>query len=345
MTLSTAEINKSSRSSQTKATLTAPGLIPRHASQLITLNDNDVPLIPSYSTNSDTYVNIPDSIPLLDLHPRRANPIAWATPIYTQAHIQVQKHSETRAMKPPTFRVIIVGGGPNGLALAHALHLAGIDYTLLECSPIILTDDGTPLALWPHSVRILDQLGFLDEARKHCVAMHTKHNHRADGSLRDSSDMFASLEKSHGHPWMLLDRATLLRMMWEALPEREERVYAGREVVSVEIHATDVRVTCADGVVEEGSIVVGCDGVHSLVREAVLDLRAAKKKNANRLKLTSHGSDWGNGGKVDSPMMAKYYGLIGSVSLMDELDPGTCYETRSDPEGKTFQILAGEDTA
>ncbi|KAK2603057.1 hypothetical protein N8I77_009541 [Diaporthe amygdali] len=311
----------------------------------ITPNDNDVPLILSSSAKSDAYIDIPHSVPVLDLHPLRANPIAWATPIGTSAQTHVQNYPQTRAMKPATFRVIIVGGGPNGLALAHALHLTGIDYTLLEREPTILTDDGTPLALWPHSVRILDQLGLLDEARKHCVAMHTKHNHRADGSLRDSSDVFVRIEENHGHPWMLLDRATLLRMMWEALPEREERVYPGMEVVSVETHATGVRVTCADGCVEDGSTVVGCDGVHSLVREAVLDLRAAKKKIANRLSLTSHGSGGGNGGKVDNPMMAKYYGLIGSVSLMDGLDPGTCYETRSDPKGKTFQILAGEDMA
>ncbi len=59
------------------------------------------------------------------------------------------------------FRVVIVGGGPVGLCLAHSLTLAGIDYVLLESRDVIVEKSGFGLALWPHSVRILDQIGSL----------------------------------------------------------------------------------------------------------------------------------------------------------------------------------------
>ncbi|ROV90217.1 hypothetical protein VMCG_10252 [Cytospora schulzeri] len=246
------------------------------------------------------------------------------------------------------FRAIIVGGGPNGLCLAHALHLAGIDYTLLERSDEMVRQDGASLALWPHSVRILDQLGLLDEARRHYLPVRTKHNHRPDGSVRDVNDMFARVEENHGHPWMLFHRAKLLGLLWENLPGKDTKVKVNKKVTSVVSNHDGVVVACADGTFESGSIVIGCDGVHSTVRQTIHDLRSAekkkkkkKKRSGSRLSLASLSSDPG----ADMPMKASYYGLIGWVPRPDGLQPGACYEVRSSPGGKTFHVLTGEDTA
>lgn len=326
----------------------------------ITLNDDEVPLVPSYSANSDPFVDKPDTcVPLLDLSTLKSNATALRTAIDTQC--QGQTRPQTPANQPCPFRVIVVGGGPNGLALAHALHQAGIDYNLLERSPVILTpdnnnnnnneDDGTGLILWPHAARILDQLGLLRRAKKLSCSMCTRHAYLADGTLCTSSggdDVFARSRSDHGRSCMLIGRAALLGLLWEALPEREARFRAGKEVISVETHAAGVRVTCADGSVEEGSIVVGCDGVHGVVRRTVRDLRAEKKRQARRrLGLGRLGGGGASSGddKADRAMEARYYGLVGSAPLLDGLEPGVCYETRGDATGKTFQVLASKDTA
>ncbi|KAL1872747.1 hypothetical protein Daus18300_004293 [Diaporthe australafricana] len=303
----------------------------------ITLNNDEVPLLPSYSASSDTYIDIADSIPLLDLHPLRANPTARPAQT-TESQAQLRTHTQPPGQQPPPFRAIIVGGGPDGLILAHALHLAGIDYTLLERSPTMTPEHGHPLVLRPASLRILDQLGLLATARERSTALRTTHTHRADGTLRGSSE-------SHGHPRMLVDRAGLLRLLWEALQERESRVRTGREVVSVETLAAGVRVVCADGAVEEGEVVLGCDGMHGVVRAAVCDLGAARrsmKMAVGGLGLAALG---GSDEKAGGPVKAKYYGLIGSSPLLDGLEPGVCYETRSDPKGKIIQVLVGEEAA
>lgn len=251
----------------------------------------------------------------------------------------------TNAQQAPTpFRAIIVGGGPNGLCLAHALHLAGIDYTLLERGGEIVKQDGASLALWPHSVRILDQLGLLDEARKHYFPIKTKHNHRPDGSVRDVNDMFAKVEENHGHPWMLFHRAKLLELLWENLPDKEAKVKVNKKVTSVVSNSDGVVVACADGTFESGSIVIGCDGVHSTVRQTIHDLRVAKKRSGSKLSLVGLGSLGGDSGE-DKPMKTSYYGLIGWIPLHEGLQPGACYEVRSEPKGKTFHILTGENTA
>lgn len=325
----------------------------------ITLNDDEVPLVsfdsadsdpfvdPSDSATSDPFADPPDSIPELDLSTLKSNAAALRTAIDTQAQGQIPSDQH----RP--FRVIIVGGGPNGLALAHALHQAGIDYTLLERSPVTPTpnnnndEDGTSLVLWPHSARILDQLGLLRRVQRLSCPLRTRQTHRADGTPcpNSGSNVFARAKHDHGRPCMLISGAALLGLLRETLPGREAYVCPGKEAVSVETHAAGVRVTCADGSVEEGSVVVGCDGTHGFVRRAVADLRAEKKRNARRRLSLGLGGGADRDGRADRAVQARYYGLVGSAPLLDGLEPGVCYETQGDATGKTFQVLAGEDTA
>jgi 2-polyprenyl-6-methoxyphenol hydroxylase-like FAD-dependent oxidoreductase len=93
------------------------------------------------------------------------------------------------------FRVVIVGGGPVGLCLAHSLTLAGIDYVLLESRDSIVEKSGFGLLLWPHGVRILDQIGLLEAGRKIYLPMKDKYNHRPDGSEIASSELYSEIEK------------------------------------------------------------------------------------------------------------------------------------------------------
>lgn len=316
----------------------------------ITLNDDEVALVPSYSASSDRFVDEPDNFPLLDLSSLRSNATALRTAIDNQDQTQARLQAPNNQSHP--IRVIIVGGGPSGLVLAHALHQAGIDYIVLERSQTILApdnNDGSGLILWPNSARLLDQLGLLRQTHKLACSIRTRQTYLADGSPCSSSyeDVFTRSQSDHGRSCMLISRAALMGLLWEALPGRETHVQTRKEVVSIEIHSAGVRVTCADGSVEEGSIVVGCDGAHSVVRQSMCDLRAEKKAEAR--KRLSFGRLGGGGtsgnGKADKTMEVKYYGLVGSAPLIDGLEPGVCYETRGDATGKTFQVLSGKNTA
>lgn len=63
------------------------------------------------------------------------------------------------------FKVIVIGGGPVGLVAAHALSKAGIDFVVLEGRPQIAEDVGASLVLISHNIRVLAQLGMLDQLR------------------------------------------------------------------------------------------------------------------------------------------------------------------------------------
>jgi len=61
------------------------------------------------------------------------------------------------------LKVIVVGGGPVGLTAAHALHLANIDFVVLERNDDVAVDVGASLVLGAQSMRVLQQLGLLDK--------------------------------------------------------------------------------------------------------------------------------------------------------------------------------------
>lgn len=93
----------------------------------------------------------------------------------------------------PSFRAVIVGGGPVGLCLANAFTRVGIDYVLLEKRDDVVELSGFGLGMWPHSVRILDQLGLLEEGYKICLLMKDKYNIRPDGSEICHSNLYEEI--------------------------------------------------------------------------------------------------------------------------------------------------------
>lgn len=245
------------------------------------------------------------------------------------------------------FRVIIAGGGPVGLLMAHALNHAGIDWTILEREPQIPSPSGASVCIWPHSIRLLDQLGLLGEANKYGMTMSTKHNHRPDGSEIGVNNMFEAIESNHGHPWLLFHRAKLIEMLYSTLQEKEGRVHVGKKLTNIETHETGVRVSCADGTAVEGSIVVGCDGVHSAVRQKMDEMREQEEAAQNQVTCWGRLGLFGSKKKSDPhPMKTSYYGIIGWAPLPKGFQPGAAYETRSDNKPKqSFQVLTSPDAA
>jgi len=86
-------------------------------------------------------------------------------------------------MSSPSFKVIIVGGGPVGLTAAHALWRAGIDFVVLERAESVVIDYGPDQVLLPVGLRALGQLGLLDALRN--VSSHLTTIGRLDHNGRN----------------------------------------------------------------------------------------------------------------------------------------------------------------
>lgn len=127
---------------------------------------------------------------------------------------------------------------------------------------------------------------------------------------------------SHGHPSMLFMRHDLMAVLYSKLPDRERLVLPNKKVTGVEQDDSSVTVTCSDGAMFQGDVLVGCDGVHSAVQRFAF-------------KQPTEGST--------SPPRCEYRGLFGSSPRPDGIAP--CGITETHDSGIVFMILASQDTA
>ncbi|KAF3769690.1 FAD/NAD(P)-binding domain-containing protein [Cryphonectria parasitica EP155] len=219
------------------------------------------------------------------------------------------------------FKVIVIGGGLAGLGIAHCFAKAGIDYVVLERNEEICIPDGASMAMWPHNARILDQLGLLEGAQALDCHIKLKTNVRKDGSVIGKSNMMETIGKRLGHDWMCFHRPEFLKFLYDELPDREARILGGKALDKIETTSEGVRVTCKDGSVHEGSVVVGADGVNSSVRRHL----------ANELSDP----------KLAKPFTTSYRGLFGWSTWTKGIEEGHLYEMHGDK--MSVQLIPGKD--
>ncbi len=169
-------------------------------------------------------------------------------------------------MRQPS--VAIIGAGIGGLVLAHALRARGFAADLYEQSAE-LTEIGAAVALAANATRELERLQLLDDVRV-ASTEPTELIHR-DGrtGVRISSHpvrLGGSYEARYGAPYFGIHRADLQK----ALSKRfGGAIHLGHRLVSLAESASSVRMKFANGVERDVDIVVGADGVRSLVRRFV----------------------------------------------------------------------------
>jgi 2-polyprenyl-6-methoxyphenol hydroxylase-like FAD-dependent oxidoreductase len=93
-----------------------------------------------------------------------------------------------------SFKVIVVGAGPVGLVLAHALQASDIDYVLVEQRSQVPPDPAYGLFLWPQIMRIFHQLGLLESITAVTQPMLEAIHRSIDGRVLRQEEGFRKLE-------------------------------------------------------------------------------------------------------------------------------------------------------
>jgi 2-polyprenyl-6-methoxyphenol hydroxylase-like FAD-dependent oxidoreductase len=159
----------------------------------------------------------------------------------------------------------VVGGGIGGLAAALALRRAGLTVTVLEAKPK-LVEAGAGLSLWPNAVRALEALGVAEEVLARGAVMDTNLIQRWDGKVLGGGRL--NLERRYGAPGVCVRRADLLAALHAALGS--EGVHTGARVVTLQHTRRGAAAVMADGGRVDADFLVGADGLHSVVRNALL---------------------------------------------------------------------------
>lgn len=169
------------------------------------------------------------------------------------------------------MHVLIIGGGIGGLATALSLHKAGISATVFEAVPEI-RPLGVGINMLPHATRELTELGLADRLEE--TGIRTRELIYANRHGQQIWQEDRGLHAGYNWPQYSIARGELQMLLLEAARERlgPERIIADRELTGFD--EKDGKVTAhfrarSTGEILEpviGDVLIGADGIHSVVR-------------------------------------------------------------------------------
>jgi 2-polyprenyl-6-methoxyphenol hydroxylase-like FAD-dependent oxidoreductase len=167
--------------------------------------------------------------------------------------------------------VLIAGGGIGGLAAALALAKRGRRAHVLEKAPEF-GEIGAGLQLAPNAARALDELGVLRAIEPFAVfPERIVWMDAVAGNQVTALDLGAPFRARYGHRYMVMHRSDLLAVLLDACRANERiTLETSKHVVAVEDRGDSAHVGCADGSRYEAEVLVGADGLWSVVRQLLI---------------------------------------------------------------------------
>lgn len=176
---------------------------------------------------------------------------------------------------PP--EVLIAGAGIGGLAAALALAERGIAVRVLEQAPA-LRELGAGVQLGPNGTRVLIALG-LGPALEQVVCPAAGKAIRLwnSGETFPLFDLGERAVARYGAPYWMVHRGDLHAIQRDAFVARcPGALVLGAEVVGFAADAEGVTARLADGGSARGTVLIGADGVHSVIRRQLKGEGAAR---------------------------------------------------------------------
>lgn len=156
--------------------------------------------------------------------------------------------------------IVVLGGGPAGMACALGLHAVDQPVVILERYPEA-RPAGNILNLWPPPLKALREMGV--DVTDIGAPNHTTFR-SASGHVRADVRIPQHVVDEYGGGFIGLLRPDLYRRMLAALPQGMLRT--GQEVAGIEDLGDQVLLTLHSGETRRTPLLVGADGIDSLVR-------------------------------------------------------------------------------
>lgn len=161
------------------------------------------------------------------------------------------------------MRALIVGGGVAGLATALALHDVGVGSTVLERRGPDGIAGGSWLTLAPNGLSAAAAIGI--ERDLEAAGFPTDENVLVGATGRRLGAVSIGVPLDSGLRGITLRRSELVRVLGEHAERRGVEIRRTAPVVRVD----GTRAELEDGEVLEGDVLIGADGVRSVVRPAI----------------------------------------------------------------------------
>lgn len=167
--------------------------------------------------------------------------------------------------------IAIVGAGLGGLAAAAVLLQGGHRVRVYE-QAAVLGEVGAGIQMSANSMKVLDRIGLRSVLEPCAVRPKAFEFRRFDsGELLHRLPLGQQHEAQHGAPYFQLHRADLHAALAAAVRELDAQAVAtAAAVASIDEREGEVRLHLADGRQASAELVVGADGIKSIVRAHVL---------------------------------------------------------------------------
>jgi FAD-dependent urate hydroxylase len=161
------------------------------------------------------------------------------------------------------LRVLVIGAGVGGLSVARGLLRDGHHVTVFEQRPDMQAGGGA-VTIWSNGATVLEQLGVdMDGAGQQLSTVRVV---TSTGRPLTTLDLTAIVDRL-GPPVRMVPRRVLLERVLDGMPT--DRIRYNSKAVGVDTGQNGVRVEFHDGSCAEGDLLIGADGMHSMVRDIV----------------------------------------------------------------------------
>ena len=181
------------------------------------------------------------------------------------------------------LKAIIIGSGMAGLAAGIAMRQAGYHVEIYEKTRK-LRPAGAGISLWSNGIKVLNRLGLGEEVAAIGGQMNRMEYRTHQGEVLNHINLMPLVEQVGQRPYPV-SRTELQQMMLKAFGEAD--VQMGMRCVEVKQDTDSATAIFEDGSAATGDLVIGADGIHSVVRtylnEGKVETRYAGYVNWNGL--------------------------------------------------------------
>ena len=165
------------------------------------------------------------------------------------------------------MKALIIGAGVAGPVTAMALQKAGIDARIIEAHRLDGGDVGSYLSVAPNGLDALAAIDALTVAKQEGFAH--RRNVLRGGSGTVLGDIGVGRPLADGTTSLTMKRTRLARRLVDEAIRRGIRVDGGRRLTGATRDGDSVVATFDDGSTETVDLLIGADGIHSVVRRLI----------------------------------------------------------------------------